>query len=65
MAHVDKLKAQNPAVAPEEAAVAAPVVVRTGKPEEGEASGEGWVAMRSLLLVVGGMALVSYLIFSF
>lgn len=64
MARFRGLEAQDPPTAVDEAARAAPVVVRNSKLEEGEARGEGWVAMRSLLLVVGGMALVSYLIFS-
>ncbi len=64
MARSKGLEVQDPPMAEEGAALATPRIVRISKLEEGEAKGEGWVAIRSLLLVVGGMILVSYLIFS-
>lgn len=38
----------------------APQVLTTAKPEEGAAKGEGWMVIRALLLILGGIAIVSY-----
>ncbi len=38
----------------------APRLLTTAKPEEGTAKGEGWMVIRALLLILGGIALVSY-----
>ena len=64
MARSEEQEARTLTAAGEEPAVVAPRRIRNSKLEEGEAKGDGWVAIRSLLLVVGGMILVSYLIFS-
>lgn len=42
----------------------APRILGNSKPEEGEAKGEGWAVMRSLMLLIGGMVVLSYLIFA-
>lgn len=39
-------------------------ILRTGRREEDDRKGDGWVAVRSLLILVGGTLLVSYLLFS-
>lgn len=41
-----------------------PRIIRTGKPEEGDPRGDGWTAVRSMLLLIGGMLVFSYLIFT-
>jgi hypothetical protein len=38
----------------------APQVLSTARPEEGTAKGEGWMVIRALLLILGGIAIVSY-----
>ncbi|TCH97887.1 hypothetical protein EJV46_11720 [Roseococcus sp. SYP-B2431] len=37
-----------------------PQVLSTARPEEGPARGEGWMVIRALLLILGGIAIVSY-----
>lgn len=38
----------------------APQVLSTARPEEGSAKGEGWMVVRALLLILGGIAIVAY-----
>ncbi len=37
-----------------------PQVLTTARPEEGPARGEAWMVVRALLLILGGIAIVSY-----
>ena len=38
----------------------APHVLTTAKPEEGTGRSDGWIVVRALLLILGGIAIVSY-----
>lgn len=40
----------------------APRLLSTAHPEEGLARGEGWMVIRALLLILGGIAIVSYVL---
>ena len=46
----------------EQAPLALGKVMHTSKEEEGPVRGEGWVVLRALLLLVGGLLLVGYVI---
>lgn len=35
-------------------------ILSTALPEEGSAKGEGWMVVRALLLILGGIAIVAY-----
>lgn len=37
-----------------------PQVLSTARSDEGPARGEGWMVVRALLLILGGIAIVSY-----